>query len=604
MIKTLQKLYALLTPAERWQCGWLFLAMVVMATLDVVGIASVMPFMAIVANPDAMAHSQKLNAVYHYLNFSSSYHFIIFLGLIVFALCVLGNFYTMMTNWLIYKFANRQEYLLSRRLLAKYLYQSYVFFLNRNTVELGKNILYEVTIVITNILIPAMEAIAKILVTTFILSLLFFMDPRLAIGIFAIMGCLFSSVFYLVRKKLHRISHQLNTANERRHKMAAESLSGIKDIKLLNKENIFLNEYALAARQHAKARAFIDVFAFTPRYALEAIASGGILLIVLYLLITKQNISNAIPYVALYAYASYRLMPALQQIFNGITRIRTHQSAVDILAKDLITFENSKDITIENSLSDSNIPNLPFKNQIELSNITFQYPQATKPALQNLQLTIPVNSFIGFVGMTGSGKTTTVDLILGLFQAQQGSLAVDGVIITEDNRRQWQKNLGYVPQSIYLTDDTIAANIAFGVPHHQIDMDAVVKAARIANIDDFITQELPQQYHTLIGERGIRLSGGQRQRIGIARALYRDPAVLVFDEATSALDNLTENYIMAAIQKLSHKKTIILVAHRLTTVMKCDQIVLFEKGMIVGQGLYQELIQSNNRFKALANIDA
>ena len=248
-------------------------------------------------------------------------------------------------------------------------------------------------------------------------------------------------------------------------------------------------------------------------------------------------------------------------------------------------------------------PPLPFKDKLELRNVAFQYPETDTPVIKDFSLTIKANTSVAFVGSTGSGKTTTVDILLGLLEPKTGQLVVDGVEVTEDNVAGWQKNLGYVPQLIYLNDDTIARNIAFGVHPTQLDMAAVERAAKLANIHDFITEELPQGYETPVGERGIRLSGGQRQRLGIARALYHNPEVLVLDEATSALDGVTEDSIFNAVDDIGKSKTIVMIAHRISTVRNCHVIYVLEKGRIVAQGTYDELLASSAKFRAIAQVE-
>ena len=247
-------------------------------------------------------------------------------------------------------------------------------------------------------------------------------------------------------------------------------------------------------------------------------------------------------------------------------------------------------------------PALHFKEKLELRNIIFHYPSASDPTVNNLTITIEPNRTVGFIGVTGSGKTTIIDLLLGLLEPAEGQLIVDGVEVTQANVRRWQKNIGYVPQSIFLTDDTVRGNIALGVPEDEIDNASVEWAARMANLHSFIVNEMPDSYETFVGDRGIRLSGGQRQRIGIARALYNKPNVLILDEATSALDGITEGAIMDAFNNLAHKKTIIMIAHRLTTVEKCDLIYIIEKGTVIGKGTYSELIKTNSRFCDLAKV--
>jgi ABC-type multidrug transport system fused ATPase/permease subunit len=305
------------------------------------------------------------------------------------------------------------------------------------------------------------------------------------------------------------------------------------------------------------------------------------------------SFASALPIIALYAFAGYRLMPALQQIYGAVTQLRFAGPALDALHADLMSLQPAHPNPSQDAIA--------LNQAISLNQIQYRYPNAPHPALKNLSLRIPAKSTVGLVGATGSGKTTTVDLILGLLEAQEGTLAVDGQVITEHNKRAWQRKIGYVPQQIYLADDTVAANIAFGIQAKDIDQAAVERASKIANLHEFVVNELPQQYQTTVGERGVRLSGGQRQRIGIARALYHNPQVLILDEATSALDNLTEQAVMEAVHNLGHEITIILIAHRLSSVRQCDQIYLLERGEVKASGTYDQLTASSQQFKAMAN---
>jgi ABC-type multidrug transport system fused ATPase/permease subunit len=303
---------------------------------------------------------------------------------------------------------------------------------------------------------------------------------------------------------------------------------------------------------------------------------------------------NTLPIVALYAFVGYRLMPALQQIYGAVTYLRFAGPAINILHADLISLHKIDS-------QEANVKPMIFNQAITLTNIVYSYPNAPQSTLKGINLSIPARSTIAFVGTTGSGKTTSVDVILGLLEPQEGSLKVDGQVISDANRRQWQSTIGYVPQQIYLSDDTVVANIAFGVSLKDVDLKAVERAAMVANLHDFVTNTLPQGYSTKVGERGVRLSGGQRQRIGIARALYHNPQVLILDEATSALDGLTEQAVMDAVNNLGHEMTIILIAHRLSTVRQCDQIFVLESGKVGAAGTYEELISSSQHFAAMAN---
>jgi ABC-type multidrug transport system fused ATPase/permease subunit len=334
-----------------------------------------------------------------------------------------------------------------------------------------------------------------------------------------------------------------------------------------------------------------------PKYALETIIFGGILLIILYFIGIKKNISGILPLISLYAFAGYRLMPAFQRIFSGFTSLRFHMPVIDTIYNDLYEINNFQKKT---SILHQEDFHLNFNESIVLHDITYKYPQSRLEIIKKLDLTIYANTTVGFVGETGSGKTTLIDIILGLLSLYEGEILIDGIPLTRTNIRTWQNNIGYVPQQIYLADDSISNNIAFGIHPNDVDHQSVTKAAKIAKIHDFILNNLQNGYETKIGERGVRLSGGQRQRIGLARALYHDPKVLVLDEATSALDGSTEKEIMDAIYNLSREKTIILIAHRITTVKECDTIFVMENGKIVANGNYDKLITSSEQFRAIA----
>jgi len=346
-----------------------------------------------------------------------------------------------------------------------------------------------------------------------------------------------------------------------------------------------------------KHQATVQTINQLPQFAIQTIAISGVLVIILYQMMRKGTDYETLSLLALYAVAGYRVLPALQRIYQATAQMQFAGPAVDFLYRDLVqAFGEST----EAKLRQDQQP-LRLLRKLEFQDVSYSYPAGHAPALNGVTLTIPAWSTVGFVGRTGAGKTTAVDLLLGLLEPTAGQLSVDGVPITGVNKRAWQRSVGYVPQHIFIADDSVAANIAFGVDREEIDMGAVERAARVANLHEFVTEELELGYDTMLGERGIRLSGGQRQRVGIARSLYRDPDAIIMDEATSALDNITERAVMDAVSNLHSRKTTILVAHRLTTVQRCDTIFVFDYGTIIASGTYGQLFEENEQFRAMVN---
>lgn len=597
MQNIIRQMFSLLTPTERKQAYGCFVAMLMMAFVEVIGVASIMPFIAVLADPDAISHHAKLAWLYHYFQFSNQHHFLIFLGSLVLGILIVGNAVSMFTTWSIFKFTYAREYSLSTRIFNHYIREPYLFFLNRNTSELSKNVLSEVTTIINRAFIPAMQLVAKSIIASLILLLLVVVDPILALVLGGLLGGAYISIYVAVRRRLATISKHCMDDNQNKYKIVTESFYGIKDIKLLAREPFFLKQFAKYAKRHADESAVSHIIAHVPRYALETIAFGGVMAIIMYLLLMQKNINDALPLLALYAFASLRLMPALQQIFTSVAFLKVSRDALNKLTTDL------QHETKYQAIKTTTLKPLPFQEAIKLKEISFQYPLTDKLILQQINLTIPVNTTIGIVGMTGAGKTTIVDIILGLLKPTNGEVLIDDFALNNANMRAWQQNIGYVPQSIFLADDTIKKNIAFGLSDSEINDEAIIQAAKLANIHDFIMQELQHGYNTVVGDRGIRLSGGQRQRIGIARALYHNPSVLVMDEATNALDNKTELTIMEAMAAFQKQKTLIIVAHRLSTLKDCDQIYVFHKGLLHASGTYQTLIATDANFRTLAGLE-
>jgi len=594
-MNTYKKLLELISKRER-RHGYLLLGMIlIMALFDVIGVASIMPFMSVLANPEIVKTNRYLSTIYEYLAFENTHNFLLFLGIAVFVTLVVSIAFKAVTNYALLRFSHMRNYTVGKRLVSGYLHQPYEWFLNRHSADLGKSVLSEAQVVIQGALLPLMQMIAHSAVALALLMLLIAIDPILAlVSAFVFCGA-YAGIYLLLRRYLDRIGRDRVNANSERFQVVQEAFGGVKDVKVAGLENAMLNRFDGPAKRFAVYQAVAQAMSLLPRFALEIVAFGGLMVAALFMMSDFEGLKRALPTLSVYAFAGYRLMPALQQVYTQLSKIRFAGPAIDILHKDLSSF--NPDVPCKNGHHTAKTFNL--RHGIRLKEINYTYPKAELSTLKNLSFEIPVSTKVGLVGSTGSGKTTTADIILGLLRPQVGQLLVDDMPITKENLAAWQRSIGYVSQHIFISDDTVASNIAFGVEKSKIDPSAVEIASRVANLHDFVVNELPYGYETTVGERGVRLSGGQRQRIGIARALYHDPKILILDEATSALDNLTEKDVMEAVRNIGNRKTIIIIAHRLTTVRDCDQIFVLEKGRLVGQGRYDVLVENNICFQTL-----
>jgi len=598
MFDTYRKLLDLLNASEKRRFYMLLAMIMVMSVFEMISVASVVPFLAVLARPEIIETNSYLAAVYDRLGFESAQGFMIFLGICVFVLVVVGLLFTTLTQYTIYRFTAMRGYTISSRMLRGYLARPYVWFLDQNSADLGATLLGEVGQMINQAMIPAMKVIAQAMVAAMLITLLVVAKPVAALATAVVIGLCYTLIYVIVRKRLLRFGEDRRLANRERFRISNEAMGGIKEVKLMGLEEAFLRRFEGPSKRNAMATASHAMIGELPRNVLKAIALGGILFFVLFLLVTGDGtLGSVLPVLGLYAFAALRLFPAVQQIYNSTAALRFSAPVLDRIHADM---RESREVA-RNQPGGTDAPPIRLTREIVLDAVHYAYPNAERTALAGLSLTIPARSTVGIVGGTGAGKTTAVDLILGLLEPQSGAMVVDGTAVTHANVRAWQKSVGYVPQAIFLSDDTVTRNIAFGLPDAEIDLAAVERAARLAALHDFVTTELPQGYETLVGEKGVRLSGGQRQRIGIARALYHDPDVLIMDEATSALDNVTERVVMEAVHKLGGDKTIVLIAHRLSTVRDCDVIFMLEHGRLIASGSYDALLEQSGAFRALAS---
>lgn len=594
MFSTYRKLFDLLDQRERRSVLLMFGLTLVMAFLEVLGVASVLPFLAVVSNPEMIRENASLNALYVFAGEPSTNAFLILLGIGAFLFVLFTALFRAGTFYVLTRFVTMRVPSLSIRLMRAYLSRPYVWFLQRHSADLGKSILAEVGQVVSGPLHAAVNLAAYGVMLIFLIGFLLVLQPAAAIGAAILFGGSYGLIYLLARRPLMRMGEERLHTNKARFQIMQESMGGIKNVKLMGLERAYVDRFREPATRQARNQAAQKVIGELPRHLLEVIAFGGMILFVLWLLITQGgDIADVVPILGVYAFAGARTFPTIQKLFETASTLRFGTAALDALHGDLAEDETR-------SLDEgADLEPIRLRDRLIVDDVTFAFPGAQKPALAGLNLEIPAKTSVGIVGATGAGKTTAVDLILGLLPTHEGELRVDETVIDDSNVRAWQKSVGYVPQDIFLTDDTVAANIAFGIPHDRIDREAVERAARAAALHDFVTTQLPDGYDSFVGERGTRLSGGQRQRIGIARALYNEPDLLVFDEATSALDNVTERAVMQAVQELGGTKTIILIAHRLSTVRNCDQVIMLENGRVAAADSYEGLVARHDGFRAL-----
>lgn len=598
IIDSIKKTYEILSSQERKGAAYLLVVILITALFDVLGIASILPFIAVLSNPNLISSNEFLINIYQIFSLigvQNEKQFLFILGIMVLILLMTSLTFRALTQYLLFRFSLKREFTIGKKIFKCYLHQPYSWFLQKHSANLGKNILSEVNTVIQQTILPILNLFAQSAIVVTIIILLIIVDPVLALSVGFVLSISYFGIFYYLRKTLSQLGKERYQANLDRYSIVAESFGGVKELKIRGMENFFIQKFSKPSEIYANKNALAAIIGNLPRFFLEGIAFGGILIIILVLMSTGKGFTNILPIISLYAFAGYRLLPALQHIYNSLTQMRFSKLALDALHKDLISL-NSHSERLDNNYSEKDFS---LQKLIELKNIYFKYPNSKDYTIKNLTCAIPALSKTAIVGTTGSGKTTIVDIILGLIEPNKGFLSFDGKKIDKQNKRSWQKIIGYVPQQIYLSDDSVAANIAFGVEKKNINQKSLEKAAKLANIHEFIIKDLENQYDTKLGERGIRLSGGQRQRIGIARALYNNPKIIIFDEATSALDNITEKVVMDSIYNLESDVTVILITHRISAAKEFDKILLLEEGSLKAQGTFEELNKNNIIFKKM-----
>lgn len=601
MFNTLKELFQLLTPTQRRKFYVLQILVVLMALMELVGIASIGPFMALVADINLIETNDLYKQLYLASGINNPTDFLFLAGLSVLILLGLASGISILTTWRLSLYSLQVGTEIADRLYKHYLQQNWLFHSTSSSAQLTKQVATEAPRVTSAIIVPAMQINSRFVLALLISAAVISYNPIIALVGLLMFGTCYVVIYQLIRKRIIANGANISSTNTQRFRLMNEGFGGIKDILILGRNQHFTQQFHEQGKTLARAQGTTAAFSQIPRYFMELLAFGAMISLVLVLLkLENSELSKVLPVLAVYALAGFKLLPALQQIYGNITNIKGGIAAFESIKPDLIASQTaSKKHSNSNPSKATKALDINQAKALKLSKVTFTYPNKHQPALDNISMEIPINATIGLVGESGSGKSTTIDLILGLLQPDKGKLYLDEQEINTSNLREWQQHIGFVPQSIYLSEDSIAENIAFGLSKKEINIEQVKQAAKLAHLNELIAS-LDKGLDTKVGERGVQLSGGQRQRIGIARALYNQASLLVFDEATSALDGITEKIIMDAIHDLSGKKTIIMIAHRLKTVQKCDIIYMMDKGKVVDQGTYEQLLENNFKFKEMA----
>lgn len=595
MFQRLKTLYSLLSAEQRRKLIALQGLVIIMAFAEVAGVAAIGPFMAVVGDISRLEGEGILAQLYQASGMETPRQFLFWLGIGVLGALTVAALISMYVIWRLSLYAQQIGAELSTRLYQHYMRQPWLFHASGSSSQLTNRIAQEAARVTDNVIKPLMQMNAKGVMALVMATAIFLFNPLVAIVAIALFAIAYIVLFRTVRQTLTRNGKVITRNNQMRFKLMNEGFGGIKDTLLLGRQADFNQRFAATSQAFGRAKGVTQGLSQVPRYAMELLAFGGVIFLVLYLLSTYDgNLGEILPVLSVYALAGFKLLPAFQQIYTSLAQVKGNISAFDSLEEDLSASQDASTGTPAAAAGKR-----PPQQGITLENIHFRYPGKEEKALDGLNLHILRNQVIGLVGASGSGKSTAIDILLGLMAPQQGALKVDGEALSGDALRAWQNSVGFVPQAIFLADASIRENIAFGLPPEQIDDERVARAAQMAHLDELL-ERLPEGLNTRVGERGIQLSGGQRQRIGIARALYDDADVLVLDEATSALDGITEKLVMDAIHDFSGKKTIIMIAHRLATVKQCDSIYLLADGQVMDQGSYSELSERNTIFKRMA----
>ncbi len=580
MRKIYSKLQVLLDRKQKIQMAGIVVLMLIGGVLESLGIAMIAPVMQVVIDPKKVQESKILSGIYNLFKLNSTTQLAAIIMVSIILVFVIKNIFLYFMNVVQLRFVYTNQFATSRRMMINFMQRPYEYYLNADTTIIQRNITSDVNNLYALIL-SCLQLISEIIVFVCLVAILLSQDAQMTLTIATLLVIVLLVIKFVIKPVMVKAGKDNQDYYSGLYKWIYESVTGIKEIKVAAKENYFINGYADCGAGYVNAVQKYNLYNSTPRLLIETIAIAGMVGYMLFVMAKGTSLTSLLPQLTVLAAAAARLLPSANRINNYLTSIAYFEPFLDNVSENLQDEIHDKSISYnsEDYRAKNQIDKLPVRRSINMEGITYKYPNTDKYILDGADMEIPVGKSVGIVGTSGAGKTTIVDVLLGLLEPEKGVITADGVDV-KTNYKGWLKNVGYIPQTIFMTDSTIRKNVAFGVPEDEIDDAKVWQALSEAALDQFV-KELPEGLDTEIGERGIRLSGGQRQRIGIARALFEDPEVLVLDEATSALDNDTEAAIMDSINRLHGKKTLVIIAHRLQTIEKCDMIYSIKDGKAV-----------------------
>lgn len=577
MRKIFRQLMDILSSKQKRQMIGIIFMMLIGGILESLGISLIAPVMTVVMDEEAIDKKEYLRILYYGIGFEDTTHFAAAILAVLIVVFIVKNVFLFFLNKVQLRFVYTNQFSTSQRMMVNFINRPYEYYLNADTAIIQRMITSDV-INMYGLILNMLQLISEVIVFVCLVAILFIQDAVMTTFIASILIATLLIIKYFIKPVMKRSGEENQNFYSGLFKWISESVMGIKEIKIASKEGYFIDEYSKCGEGYVKAVQRYNLFTATPRLLIETVSICGMIGYILVVMLGGISMVDLVPRLTVLAMAASRLLPSANRINNYQTSIAYFEPFIDNVYNNLREEIHDTKIKYDPTAytRSRDAVKMPVKELIELKNIKYHYPGSDSYVLNDANMTIPVGKSVGIVGTSGAGKTTIVDVMLGLLGTEEGDVLADGVNVKE-NYQGWLKNIGYIPQTIFMIDSTIRKNVAFGIKDEDIDDAKVWQALREASLDEYV-RSLPEGLDTTIGERGIRLSGGQRQRIGIARALFEDPEVLVLDEATSALDGETEKAIMDSINSLHGRKTLIIIAHRLQTIDKCDMVYRIEDG--------------------------